>query len=256
MNKIIDSRVFGGNFREAPSFGNNVIDFLSQNDEVNVIGDQIGDRWIPCTAKVNGRRKNGFVSKNILRDAESNHKESLMRESVRQWLRFDKGDGLEHIHPYSKYVGEFWSELRIDLDGTDRDTPWSAVFISWCVRKAGGYTGFKYSAAHSKYAHQAIRRKLDGVNGPFWGYRITEVKPSLGDIICRPRSGSRITYNFASEQDAFKSHCDIVVRITKNYIVTIGGNLGHSVKRYNYSLNNRGFIAASTKVYAIMKNNL
>jgi len=251
---IVDSRVFGGTVRSKPSFGNNIIGFLNQGDPVEVTGEQSGDRWIPCKVRVSGSVKSGFISKNILREAESDSKENLMRESVTQWLRFDKGEGEEHIKPYSRFVGEYWNAIGIDLDGSDRDTPWSAAFISWCVRKAGGYTGFSYSAAHSKYAHQAIRRKLDNVDSPFWGYKITEQKPELGDIICRPRNGSRISYKFASEHNAYKSHCDIVVRVTPKFVVTIGGNVSHSVNRVNYALNSRGFIDKSTKVYAVMKN--
>jgi len=251
---IVDSRVFGGNVRSSPSFGNNVIGFLNQGDSVDITGQRAGDRWIPCKVRISGSIRSGFISKNILREAESNSKENLMRKCISQWLRFDKGKGQEHIKPYSRFVEEYWHSIGIDLDGSDRDTPWSAAFISWCVRKAGGYNGFRFSAAHSKYAHQAIRRKLDNVEGPFWGYKITEQKPKLGDIICRPRNGSRITYTFASRHDAYISHCDIVVRVTPTHVVTIGGNLSHSVNRFNYALNSRGFIDKSTKVYAVLKN--
>lgn len=254
--KIVDSRLFGASLRATPSFGNNIIVHLNQNDTVKVTGKQVGDRWIPCSVAISGSIKKGFVSKNTLREPVSEPKEALMRECIKQWLRFTKGKGQEHIAPYSNYVGEFWQAIGIDLDGTDRDTPWSAAFISWCVRQAGGYTKFKYSAAHSKYAHQAIRRRVNRQAGPFWGYKITEVKPTLGDIICRSRSSSKITYKFAYEHDAYKSHCDIVVRVTPNYIVTIGGNLGHTVKRYNYALNSRGYIDKTTNVYAVMKNQL
>ena len=143
----------------------------------------------------------------------------------------------------------------LDLDGTDRDVPWSAAFISFCVKTAGGYSGFKVAAAHSKFTHQAIRRRLDGVAGPFWGFRIHQHKPQLGDIVCKSRAGSGITFDIAAKEDAFKSHTDIVVHLTNAHAVTIGGNVSDSVSRTPYRLDSDGFLADTGKVFAVLRNN-
>lgn len=254
-NKAIDSRLFIANIRDTPKFGDNVVGALNQCDPVVVIGQQVGDRWLPCSVTLDGQQRDVFVSRNVLRDQVSAARERLMRECVKQWLRFDKGKAKEHHSPHFKFVGEFWQSIPLNLDGKDRDVPWSAAFISFCVKTAKGYSGFKFAAAHSKYAHQAIRRKHDVVDGPFWGFRISEHKPQLGDMVCRSRAGSGVTYDFALNNDAFKSHCDIVVRITKDHVVTIGGNVGHSVSKTNYAVNSNGFLADNGKVYAVLRNN-
>ncbi|MCH9659487.1 MAG: DUF2272 domain-containing protein [Bacteroidetes bacterium] len=254
-NKAIDSRLFIANVRDTPKFGDNVVGTLNQCDAVEVTGAQVGDRWLPCLVTLEGREREVFISKNVLRDQVSTTRERLLRVCVKQWLRFDRGQAKEHHSPYYKFVGEFWQSISLNLDGKDRDVPWSAAFISFCVRTAKGYDGFKFAAAHSKYAHQAIRRKQDEVDGPFWGFRISEHKPQLGDMVCRSRAGSGVTYDFAKNNDAFKSHCDIIVRITKDHVVTLGGNVRHSVSKTNYALNSRGLLIDDGKIYAVLKNN-
>ncbi|MEM7240884.1 MAG: SH3 domain-containing C40 family peptidase [Pseudomonadota bacterium] len=251
----IDSKVYGANVRSSPRFGNNVVGFLNQCDPVRVVGPKQGDRWIPC--RIQGQSNTVFISKNVLRRQVSAPRERLVRECVKQWLRFDKETGKEHRNPYHRFVGEFWDSIGLGhLDGTDRDTPWSAAFISFCVRKAGGYSGFKFSAAHSKYVNQSIVRKLNNQAGPYWGFRINEHKPQIGDMVCRKRTSANITYDFAAQNNAFKSHCDIVISIRDDHVSTIGGNISHTVSRVNYPLTTSGHLSASGRVYAVMKNML
>jgi len=251
----VDSRVYGANFRSSPGFGDNVIGFLNQGDPVEATGPQQGGRWIPCRATVKASTVDGFVSKNVLRKQVSAAKEKLMRECVKQWLRFEKGHGKETETPFDRFVGEFWSSIGLSLTGDDADVPWSAAFISFCVRTAG-YTKFKFAAAHSKYANQAIRRKLDNEAGPFWGFRTTEHKPQLGDMVCRRRQ-SGVTYDFAATHHSFKSHCDIVISIRDDHVSTIGGNVSNSVSTTTYRLNSRGFLDSDGgRVYAVLRNNL
>ena len=249
----VDSRVYGANVRSEPKFGSNVVGFLNQCDPVEVVGDKQGDRWLPC--KVATFDDPVFVSENVLRTQVSEAKESLVRECVLQWLRFDKEQGKEHVNPYHKYVGEYWASINLDhLDGTDRDTPWSAAFISFCVKTAGGYDGFKFAAAHSKYVHQAIRKKLDGQDGPFWGFKLADHKPEIGDMVCRLRTSAGITYDFAADNDAFASHCDIVISVRDDHVSTIGGNVSHTVSRVSYPIDSNGFLTGDSRVYAVLKN--
>ena len=99
----------------------------------------------------------------------------------------------------------------------DRDAPWSAAAISFMVRKAAlsepRYSQFRFAAAHSQYIHDAIqRREAENTGAPFWGFRLHERKPQLGDIVCRQRI-TNVNYDFARTRDSFKSHCDIIVQI-------------------------------------------
>jgi hypothetical protein len=99
----------------------------------------------------------------------------------REWMRFRRGTGLEYTSPFSGYVGEMWQKIGLDLDGTDRDQPWSAAAISFMVRNAGDeYRRFKFAASHSKYIHPAIRACEAGdLTVPFWGHRLSERKPQV-----------------------------------------------------------------------------
>src|SRR4029077_20034920 len=101
------------------------------------------------------------------------------------------------------------------------DVPWSAAFISFCVRNAG-IIGFMFAAAHARYIHDSIVKKNAGTAAPFWGFRITEQKPSLGDIIAQWRV-SKTTYDDAAVRDGFFSHCDIVVEVGPDFVRTLGG---------------------------------
>ncbi len=243
------------NMRATAAFGNNRIGALHLAQKVKVTGLKEGDRWMPCKAKINGTTQRGFVSINVLREPLSGPKESLVSECVMHWLKFNRGKAKEYEQPFVKYVGEYWASIGMNLDGLDRDVPWSAAFISYAVRKAGGYSGFRYAAAHARYCHKAIRSKLDNVSHPFWGYKIKDHKPQLGDMVCRWRI-NRVTYEHAANNQWFKSHCDVVVAIEKDNVLTIGGNVNHSVRHTRYKITNNEFLTGEGNVYAVLKNNL
>ncbi len=148
-----------------------------------------------------------------------------------------------------------WQALGMDLDGKDRDQPWSAAFISFVVRNAG-YQGFRFAAAHARYIHNAIVNQQQGaVAAPFWGFRLTEHRPKLGDLVCQWREIPR-TFAEAAEKDSFKSHCDVVVELNDTFVRAIGGNVKQSVAMKTFSLNAGGFLKNANRVFAILRNNL
>lgn len=250
----VNSKLYGANYRSSPKFGANIVGYLNQGHPVDVIGELEGGRWYPC--RIVGESGTYYISKNVLRKRISQAKEILAREGVEQWIRFKKGRGKESQSPYYKYVGEYWKRIGYNYDGKDTKVPWSAAFISFCVREAGHYADFNFSAAHSKYVHQAIRRKLDNINGSFWGYKIGQHKPQVGDMVCRRRAGQNIDYDYASNHSSFKSHCDIVIAVRDDHVSTIGGNVSNSVNRTNYPLNSSGYLSDTGRVYAVLRNNL
>lgn len=83
----ISSRVYGANARKTPSFGDNIAGFLVEATPVTATGPQQGDRWIPCTAEIDGTVENVFVSKNVLRKRVSDTCERLVRVAVGEWVR-------------------------------------------------------------------------------------------------------------------------------------------------------------------------
>lgn len=216
--------------------------------------------WISCTAQISGKESKGFVSTNYVRVPLTKNREKLVATVHREWMRFARGAGQEHLDPYYKYVGEMWKAIKINLDGTDRDTPWSAAAISYMVRKAGpAYKKFKFSAAHSKFVNHAINARLEGNKDvPFWGYRLDEKGPEIGDIICRdnPDYAPEVDFEVAKNLDAYRSHTDIVMHVDsgRNKILAIGGNVGHSVRIAEYDLTHGDFAADTKRTFAILKN--
>lgn len=109
------------------------------------------------------------------------------------------------------------------------DTPWSAAFVSWVLRRAG-LPGFKGSASHVGYVRDAYR------NPEGSAFRVADpraVRPGQGDLLCYVRVAGR-SYGFAglagllSRDDAgLGMHCDIVVSVQARDATAylVGGNV-------------------------------
>lgn len=144
-----------------------------------------------------------------------------------------------------KQIKKYWTELELGFTSCVA-VPWSAVFVSWCVRQAGA-TGdeFRFSGAHAVFVHKAIKNELQGV-GVFRGRRITEHAPAVGDIIQNNRTGTKHDYDFARKNADYNSHSAIVVEVGTDsagrYALTIGGNEGDSIRRKVVRLTPNGFI--------------
>jgi hypothetical protein len=209
-------------------------------------------------AEIEAQPSTGFLNKQSLRNPVSDVREALVAEVIKQWLRFEKGQGLEHQDPFFKFIGEMWRAIGSDLDGKDRDTPWSAAAISFVVRNTGDtfpiYKKFKFAGAHSRYIHDSIvKRKQSDSNTPFWGFRLHEKQPQIGDIVCKSRETPR-DFDDAAVSDAFKSHTDVIVSVSSDFVLAIGGNVGQSVNITRYEKTASGFIAARDGVFALMVN--
>lgn len=259
--------------------------------KVRVDGDDEREGWKKVTVGIDGQTLSGVVNGRFLRQEESPLKEALLKECSKHWYEFGRGFGREHWvrgreyclingevpgadpnHPcgdivtadkdYFKLVGAMWQSIGLNLTGKDRDQAWSAAFISLAVRKAG-YTRFEFAQRHGIYVKQAIQAKLRGTqNADFWGFRINEHKPTLGDIVVQWRI-TRRDYDFAAENDAYKSHCDIVVEVRDGTVRTIGGNTRNTfgnkcddtVGMKSFSLNDNGFLKPANNVFAVLRNN-
>ena len=244
------------NLRSAPLIADNIMATLDKGHVVNTVAPVDAQGWVNVDANVNGTVKRGFVKANLLRDPASAAKERLMAGAVAEWVRFDRGRGEEHLAPFFGFVGEMWRAISMDLDGRDRDVPWSAAFISFIVRRAGAdYTGFKFAAAHARYIHDAITRREAGTAAPFWGFRLNEHRVGLGDLVCQWRETVQ-TYDGAKVSDGFFSHCDVVVEVAPGSVRALGGNVGHTVGFKTYALNAEGFLKAENNVFAVMRNNV
>lgn len=133
-----------------------------------------------------------------------------------------------------RQIQRYWRDLELQF--TDCVTvPWSAVFVSWCVKKAGATSSeFEFAAAHSVFVHKAIRNAQSGA-GVFHGVNITAEPPEVGDIIQNNRGGTTHNFQFAAAHRNYASHSSIVVEIGEDaaggYALTVGGNEGNSIRK-------------------------
>lgn len=244
------------NIRNAASFGDTIIGQITRNTPCQVTGPQQGDRWLPITVLLDGAQTAAFISKNVVRDRASEPKEALIKLCVDEWHRFERGKRQEFEPGFLERVGDYWTSIDMpDLDGLDRGMPWSAAFISFVVREAGAaFAGFKFAAAHARYVNAAILARQNNEDHPYWGFRLNEHKPVVGDMVCRWRV-NRIDFDHAASTPWFKSHCDIVCAIEEDAVFTIGGNVSHSVKHTRYKIDSTGHLTGDRNAFAVLRCN-
>lgn len=236
---------------------------LHLGQTLTVLDEDPSADWVQVEAQIQEVEMTGYVKRVIngvfsLREPVTAQREALVNNAIKQWLRFDQGQGMEYEKPYSSYVGEMWKSIKLNLDGNDRDMPWSAAFISFVVRKtatdAENYANFKFSSSHSRYLHDSIIKKESGdTSVPFWGYRLNEKMPQVGDIVARWRETER-NYNDATHDDSFKSHCDIIISVNASFVIAIGGNVAQSVSITRYEKSGAGFLLPARQAFMLMAN--
>lgn len=123
---------------------------------------------------------------------------------------------------------------------------WSAVFVSFCVKKAGATASeFKFSKAHSEFVHQAIQNQLQGV-GVFQGFPLDKRAVGVGDILQNNRGGTHHDFAFARDNASYSSHSNIVTArgtdAAGKFARVIGGNLSQSVRSAKVRLNEDGTV--------------
>jgi hypothetical protein len=166
------------------------------------------------------------------------------------WLSISEGDYKSLVHSFAKTKGK--------LDGTIRDLPWSAAFISYCMQVAGAGTEFPYAPGHATWIVQAIKAKEKGkLSAPLVGYKPGEIVVALGDLVGNTREAG-VTYANAVAKGWFISHTDIVVEIDTagGKFHTIGGNVGQSVSRKTFALKPSGEIASGSGLLVHIQNQI
>lgn len=150
-------------------------------------------------------------------------------------------------------IERYWTENGLGFTSCSA-VPWSAVFISWCVREAGASgSDFAFAAAHSVFVHDAI-------NNPraFEGFDLPDHKPAIGDIIQNNRGGSTHDFAFARANKNYASHSAIVIETGKDtdgrYALTVGGNEGDSVRRTRVPLTSQGLIKSTGRYICVLAN--
>ena len=165
-------------------------------------------------------------------------RENIVRIALDEAARWKDG-GLQETNSRTRAVlQDYWktgsglsfTPAQLGSKAFQESHPWSAAFISWVMCKAGAGSAFKYAAAHSTYISAAKANRIADNTSPFKAYRLSEVAPRLGDLVCRSRAGSKATYD--TIHPGMKTHCDIVVAVRPRALTVVGGNVDNSVKSW------------------------
>lgn len=161
-------------------------------------------------------------------------------------------------------------KARLDQDA------WSAVFVVSMIRRSaielkleamngilheGMDRLLKGGVGHRHYTYEAYQRGIGRTMGTYNAFQINTRTPQVGDIIIQDRHRGLIIANVLQfgmipQQLApgmgRELHGDIVVEapVGSNFVVTIGGNVGNSVRRRRYPLDiNRRLITNAGQLY-------
>ncbi|MDT6962227.1 DUF2272 domain-containing protein [Cupriavidus sp. SZY C1] len=179
-------------------------------------------------------------------------------------LRFPDGTGMEATPQGCRMAQRYWGIVGEAPDCrqvTQGAWAWSAVFISWVMRKAGlDNDQFLTGQSHSMYVVDA----RDGIL-PRPAFHVEPVPglPRPGDMICAGRG--RDKYLSDPSEIGFGTtpmHCDIVVEVDRaaNVVKAIGGNVQQSVSMDVIDLNDAGQLDGFTNSHMpwllILRNDL
>lgn len=124
------------------------------------------------------------------------------------------------------------------------DSPWSAAFVSWVMRRAG-VPRFTLSGGHFDYVRAA---RLDPANSPYQFLEPMSAIPAPGDLLCYVRTGrvhghEGLARAIDGGVTGLAMHCDIVVAANaggdaKAWLV--GGNVQQAVTMRMFNLNAAG----------------
>lgn len=179
-------------------------------------------------------------------------------------VRFPDGTGMEATTQGCALAQRYWHIVGQAPDCrqiTEGAWAWSAVFISWVMRKAGlDERQFLTGQSHSMYVVDA----RDGIlPSPAFHIEAVPALPRPGDIICAARG--RDKYIEDASEIGFGTtpmHCDIVVEVdtAKREVRAIGGNVQQSVSMDVIELGDSGKLDAFTNSHmpwlVIMRNDL
>jgi hypothetical protein len=194
-------------------------------------------------------------------------KVSMVLLAVQEWFRFgrqtiDFTQGKAHTEirgvqerEAPQRINDYWRAAnKPDLTGLD-DVPWSAAFVSWDIESAGVPRSlFCPDARHTIYVERMVLRARDP-GAAFIPHHVDARAPRVGDILCASRNGGGTTLENLNRGPG---HCDIVVEVRSHEVHVIGGNVGDSVTRSVFPLDDRGFLSpiSARTFFAVIENRL
>jgi len=135
---------------------------------------------------------------------------------------------------------KYWNAIPNPPDTIDPHEPWSAAFISWIIKESGAKDLFSYSNAHITYMRAAKDNRDKNNQNPFRLYTISEFYKRMqpGDLLCKARSGSGLTFFNVATNKNTASHVDIITEINflDDTIRVVGGNVCDNVDHKRLSI--------------------
>jgi hypothetical protein len=196
--------------------------------------------------------------------AQSADDESDENGNATDCIRFPDGTGMEATAQGCRMAQRYWGIVGEAPDCrqvTQGAWAWSAVFISWVMRKAGlNNDQFLTGQSHAMYVVDARDGKLPR---PAFHIEPMPALPRPGDVICAPRGRDKYLENLSEIGfGTTPMHCDIVVAVdpAARVVRAIGGNVQQSVTMSEIDLNDAGQLDAFTNSHMpwllVMRNDL
>ncbi len=150
----------------------------------------------------------------------------------------DTPAGDKRVKEYLNFTFGSTKSLATGKEFSVSSEAWSAIFVSYCVKKAfqelyGEVSDEKLfkellpvspHPRHMYYAHEAYKKKEKGLRGYYWAFANQAIL-KLGDIIVRGRAGKHYNYSYLKKNNTGESHADIVVELDADTVKVIGGNV-------------------------------
>ena len=156
-------------------------------------------------------------------------------------LRYPDGTGGEATARGCRLAKRYWGivgKTPTCQQLTTGGWAWSAVFISWVMRKAGLQNDqFLTGATHAEYVTDARDHLL---KHPAFVLERTPAVPRPGDLICTARGAERFMSDPAEIRSGMTPmHCDLVVDVdpVRHEAKAIGGNVQQSASMSLIELN-------------------
>ena len=165
---------------------------------------------------------------------------NIANKDLRKWEGKTETDSSRSsdLVSYWKLVGKDFSNKQMQQRSTHSSYPWSAVYISHLIKKAG-YKNFNPATTHSAYVVSAKKNRVNKLKDSYWAYKPNELQGvEIGDILIKGRAGTNPSLDTINS--GVLSHGDIVVDLAtvdgQKYAITQGGNVSNTVKQTKVAL--------------------
>lgn len=244
------------NLRPAPNTTLAPLTQLPGGHPVEPLGPLQGD-FRPCRATIDGFSLDGFVHKTLLRDEINPMVDRLIETVGREFKFFKFGQQFEQ-HPLSQErIKSYWHSFQATAPPVSE--PWSAAFISFCMKKADLNLSFNFAGRHTTYLSDSKRARVNNdASRAYWAVKLSERVVQVGDLVGAQRMGPRCTTvvkTYDSLPGDFCSHVDVVVAVRPAKAIVIGGNVGNTVMFNEIPLTSTGRVKAGNRRITTMARN-